>query len=97
MAIDTFTCQLTTFRIQNPPVIEGVTSPHEWMALATTHVYDPEPDPRLLSPEGAILSGAVMRVIEGRVSASTQLAAMHAAVDALMFQLDALRAKGKLK
>lgn len=65
--------------------------PHEWMAVATAHVYDPNPDTGgILTPAGAILAGAVMKVVEGRSSASSEIEALSGALRALIFQLDAL-------
>ena len=85
------TCQLTAFHVQDPPE-NGVTGPHEWLAIATAQVYNPSPDTGgALNAETAILAGAVMEVVHGRASAVSQTAALVAALDSLMF---ALTAKG---
>ena len=82
-------CEITSFRVENPPS-DGVTGPHVWMAIATAHVYDANVDTKgVLTPAGAVLSGAVMRVIEGRVSAATEEEALVGALTALLFQLRA--------
>jgi hypothetical protein len=85
------TCELTAFHIDNPPG-DDVTGKQEWMAIATAHVYNPSPNTGgILTPETAILAGAVMEVIYGKSMASTQEGALVAALRALLFQL---RAKG---
>jgi hypothetical protein len=54
-------------------------------------VFDGNYRPRgIQTREQAILSGVVVRVIEGRVSADTQGGALAGALDALLFQLVAL-------
>jgi hypothetical protein len=83
------TCQVTAFQIDNPPD-DGVTGPHEWMAIATAQVYNPNPETGgVLTAEEAVLAGAVMEVIHGRARAATQEGAMVTALEALLFQLEA--------
>jgi hypothetical protein len=84
-------CQITSFYISDPP-FDGVTGPHQWMAIATAHVYDESPDTRgILSHDQAILAGAVMKVVEARTTANTEENAMKSVVGALLFQLEGLR------
>jgi hypothetical protein len=83
------TCQVTAFHIEPPPD-DGVKGPHEWMAIATAQVYNPNPDSGgVLTHETAVLAGAVMEVVHGRASAATQEDALVTAVKALLFQLEA--------
>jgi hypothetical protein len=66
------------------------------MAIASAEVFDPFPDLRgLETSEQVVLSGAAMRVIEGRAGAGTQAAAMEEALAALLWQIDARTAKGR--
>ena len=87
------TYQVTAFRIDDPPQ-DGVTGPQPWMAVATAHVFDPRTEVKGLTPAGVILSGEVMRIIDGKASAATEAAAVTAALQALLFQL---KAKGFLE
>jgi hypothetical protein len=83
------TCQLTAFHIANPPD-NGVYGPHEWMAIATAQVYNPNPERGgILTSETAILAGAVMEVIHGRATAATQEDALVTALKGLLFQMEA--------
>ena len=83
------TCEISAFHIDEPPY-DGVTGPHEWMAIATAHVYNPNPDTGgILTPTDAILAGAVMEVLYGRATAATEGDAMSAALDALLFNVAA--------
>ncbi len=83
------TCQVTAFQIENPPD-DGVKGPHEWMAIATAQVYNPHPETGgVLTPETAVLAGAVMEVVNGRATAATQEDALVTALKALLFQLSA--------
>ena len=83
------TCQVTAFHIDNPPD-DGVKGPHEWMAIATAQVYNTSPDTGgLLTAETAVLAGAVMEVVHGRATASTQEDAMVTALKSLLFQMEA--------
>jgi hypothetical protein len=82
------TCQVTAYYVEDPPY-DGVFGPHAWMAIATAHIYDPEPDTGgRLNAETAILAGAVMRTFHARSSAMTQKAAMEAAMAGLLEQLE---------
>lgn len=82
-------CQITAYRVHDAPS-DGVQRAMPWYAIATSHVYDPAPDTGgILSNDAAILAGATMRVFEGRVNASTQKEALHAALSALLVQLEA--------
>ena len=68
---------------------DGVSGPHDWLGVATSHTYDPEPDTGgVLTPEQAVLAGAVMVVAEGRATAATESEAAHAALRALFFQIE---------
>lgn len=81
------TCQVTAYYIEDPPS-DGVTGPHPWLAIATAHMYDPEPDTGgRLNAETAILAGAVLRIFQARASAMTQPQAMEEAMSALFEQL----------
>jgi hypothetical protein len=83
------TCQVTAFQIDSPPD-DGVKGPHEWMAIASAHVYNPNPETGgRLTPETAVLAGAVMDVVHGRATAATQEDALVTAVRALLFQMEA--------
>jgi hypothetical protein len=92
----TVTCELSCFHVQ-PAVESGIYAAQEWFAIATAHVYDPQPPTHAkiqMTPEAAVLSGVVMRTLEGRGSGTTELAAMCAALEVLTFQLDPFRRDG---
>ena len=81
-------CQVTAYYVDEPPS-DGVTGPHSWLAIATAHLYDPEPDTGgRLNAATAILAGAVMRVFEARATAMTQRQAMQTAMASLLSQLE---------
>jgi len=89
-------CSVSAFRVRLPPRT-AVTGPHEWLGVATVHVTNPSPDTGgRLTPEAAILAGAVMEVVEGRASAESEEAALEAALRAALFQLNARRQKGSV-
>ncbi len=89
------TCQVTAFHIENPPD-DGVKGPHDWMAIASAQVYNPNPETGgVLTPDTAVLAGAVMEVVHGRATAATQEDALVTAVKALLFQLEARGYAGK--
>ena len=83
------TYSVTAFHLDDPPVHE-VVGRHEWMAIATAHVYNPNPDTGgALDPETAILAGAVMEVVAGTAKAGNEEQAVLVALKALLFQLNA--------
>lgn len=83
------TCQVTAFHVEAAPD-DGVKGPHAWMAIATAQVFNRNPESGgILTPETAVLAGAVMEVVHGRATAGTQEGALVSAVRALLFQLDA--------
>ena len=87
-------CQITAFQVAQPPA-DPVRGSHEWLAIATAHVYNSDPGSKgVLTPETAVLAGAVLESVHGRASACTQGDAMRSALDALLFQL---KAKGFMK
>ncbi len=87
----TVNCQITVFHVADPPD-GGVFGPHEWLAIATAHVYYAEiRPPGLKTHAEAILTGEVMRPLHGRGSAETELGAMTAALEVLLMQLNAYR------
>jgi hypothetical protein len=91
------TCQITAFQLSPPPDGGGVVPSHEWMAIATAEVFDSHPDVRgLETAEQVVLTGAAMRVIEGRAGADSQAAVMKAALRALLEQIEARTAKGRV-
>jgi len=82
------TYQVTAFCLDGPPQ-DGVTGAQPWMAVATAHVFDRHVEVKGLTPAGVILSGEAMRIISGKASAASEAGAVVAAVQALLFQLDA--------
>ena len=91
----TITCEMTCFRVQ-PAVHGGVVEPREWFAVATAHVFDMRPPSGTrvpMTPDGVVLSGAAMRVLEGRGSGESELLAMSAALKGLLGQVEAFRAR----
>jgi hypothetical protein len=80
------TCQLTSFRV------EGDAVTHEWMAVATTVIFDETFIPRGLKDQTqSVSAGAVMRVFEGRGAHNTELGAMEAALYGLLQQVEHFR------
>src|SRR5437762_1584041 len=82
-------CFVTAFRVDAPPTVEPLPA-HEWMAVATAHVYDAEQRPQgITSEEQAIMSGVVMHTVHGRGTARSQAGALRTALEGLIFQLGA--------
>lgn len=80
------TVEVTSYQL-DAPLSDGVHGPHDWLAIATAHRYEPNPDTGgILTPDQAILAGAVLEVVEGRATAASEEGAMLAAVRALVFQ-----------
>lgn len=80
------TCEISAYFVESD---DEVVLAHPWSAIATAHVYDANPNPRVLSAEHAVLAGAVMMVVEGHATGRTEGGAMEAALRALLLQLDA--------
>lgn len=78
-----------TYQITTYYQVEPLGSEHGsiWLAVATAHVYDADPNPGLLTPETAILAGAVMKVVSGRGTGGTEASAIQSALDVLAIQV----------
>jgi hypothetical protein len=82
-------CFVTAFRVDPPPAVEPIPR-HEWMAVATAHVYDAQQRPQgVPTEELAIMSGVVMQSVHGRGTARSEAGALKVALHALIFQLAA--------
>ena len=82
------TCEITAFEVPNPPTDPD--SPNrKWLAIATSHVYDPNAKAPPLTPAQVPLAGETMRVIQGKGFADTEATALATALKALLFQLTA--------
>lgn len=79
------TYSVTSLVLDDPPS-DGVTDVHQWVAIASTHIYDTSPVRGLTGPQ-AHIAGAVLRSVEGRGSAKSEAEAVWAAIQGLMFQL----------
>jgi len=80
------TCQISAFEVPNPPSDPNTTA-RKWMAVATSHVYDPNVKVPGLQPGHEALAGETMRVLSGRAFADTEAQAMAAALEGLLFEL----------
>lgn len=81
------TCQITAFEVPNPPD-DPTAAERKWLAVATSHVYDPDIKIPVLRGQEA-LAGETMRIFDGRAIADTEARAMAAALEVLLFQLTA--------
>lgn len=76
-------CEVSAWRLEG--------SDGAWRAVATTHVFDFEHVPPRLTPETAVLAGAVIRVVSAEATEDFPALAMALAVQAL---IDKLRRDG---
>ncbi len=82
------TCEITAFEVPNPPT-DPDSANRKWLAIATSHVYDPNVSVPGFTAQQAALAGETMRVIKGIGGADSQAAALATALKALVFQLTA--------
>jgi hypothetical protein len=80
------TCQVTAFRIPNPPGVPHAGS-ETWMAIATSHVYDADIRVPGLRPGDEVLAGETMRVVSARSMSNSERGALLTAFEDLLFQL----------
>lgn len=78
-------CSVTAFEVTGETTPVGQTS--HWLGIATSQVYDADVRVEGLSATQRILLGETMVVVSGRGNASTEAGAMHAALEALLFEL----------
>lgn len=89
-----FDIHASVFRITEA-LDDGVHGPHDYLAVATTHVFDQNPDTGgVLTQKQAVLAGEVLAIKQGKATAGSREEALRAAVDALLYELAAFERRG---
>jgi len=83
-------CQVTAWEVQDSerPNDPGA---RRWIAKAIAQIHDSNKVVEQLSPEGMIITGEVIRIVEGRSFADSEAAALKTALETLLYNVAVIR------